>query len=191
MTLLKIDISAYFILALMVLTIPLDWVASVLFAASIHELCHCGAVFMMNGHISSITIRGDGAALEAYIPGNGSEMLCAAAGPVGSFLLLIFCHKVPKLAICGLIQGLANLMPVYPLDGARIMRCGLELAGFSDAEKILTYIRRIFCIFAAVLFVAMVKNFSSKRIVFFSLALWQLKGMWRKKPCKQRRIGVQ
>lgn len=187
----QIHISAYFFFALVLLVIPLDWVISILVAAVFHEVCHCAAIFLAGGQINTITIKADGAAIEACIPETGKELICAAAGPVGSILLLLFCHVVPKIAICGLIQGIVNLVPVYPLDGGRILKCCLELAGVADTGRILLYARRL-TFFCTAIFAAMLaKAFSSGKILLLAVMVWILKGILRKRPCKQSQIRVQ
>lgn len=50
-------------------------------------------------------------------------MFCAAAGPLGSFLFARAMTFFPEASVCALVQGIYNLLPVYPLDGGRIFRC--------------------------------------------------------------------
>ena len=68
------------------------------------------------------------------------EAICALAGPLGSFSLLLISEYFPEAAVCGLIQGAYNLIPVYPLDGGRLMRCLLP-------RKICRWTEMIFLIF--------------------------------------------
>ena len=105
----------------MLLILPLPWLAAIFLAAIIHELCHLIVLKLCGIRVYQIHIRKHGAEIETEALSPLQELLCAAAGPAGSFLCLIFKEHFPILALCGLLQGIYNLLPIYPLDGGRIV----------------------------------------------------------------------
>ena len=115
-------------LALTLLVLPLPWVAAAVLAAAVHELCHYLAIAALGGQVGRLAVGSGGAAMELGCLSPVRELLAAAAGPVGSLSLMLMGRFFPRLALCGLVQGLFNLLPIYPLDGGRILRRALELA---------------------------------------------------------------
>lgn len=118
--------------ALLCLVLPLDWVAAAVLAASIHELCHILAVYAAGGAIQCLTIDITGARMDAAPMLPWKELLCILAGPAGSLGLVFVSSALPKAGICGVFQGLFNLLPLEPLDGGRALSCGSEML-FSPA----------------------------------------------------------
>ena len=114
-------------LALTLLVLPLPWVAAAFLAAAVHELCHYLAILALGGSVGKIAVRPGGAAMELDALGPARELLAAAAGPVGSLSLTLLGRFFPRIALCGIVQGFFNLLPIYPLDGGRILRRLLEL----------------------------------------------------------------
>ena len=94
-------------------------------AAVVHEVGHCFAVLLCGGSIRALTLTAHGAVLATTRLSYRQEALCALAGPCAGFLLLIWARIFPWLALWGVIQGIYNLLPVYPMDGGRALRCAL------------------------------------------------------------------
>ena len=92
-----------------------------------------------------------GAEIETEAMSSFQELIAALAGPVGGLCLLVLSHWIPHIAICGLFQSAYNLLPVYPLDGGRALRCFITLfASVEGAAKIFSFLQSLIL---AVLFV--------------------------------------
>lgn len=105
--------------ALLLLVLPLPWLLAAAAAAGIHEVCHMGAVRLLGGRVNGFRIGMSGAKLEASLQGFARQLLAILAGPAGSLSLLFLAPVFPRIALCGAVQGLYNLLPVQPLDGGR------------------------------------------------------------------------
>jgi len=139
----EVSPGACILAAFLLLAVPLKWLVAAWTAAFFHEACHIAAIYACRGTICEIRIGTGGAVLETTPMTGGKELLCALSGPFGSLFLILLLRRLPELAICGGIQGLYNLLPFYPLDGGRALRCLFSFAGakgdkfFPITEKIL------------------------------------------------------
>lgn len=120
--------GAFLILgALMLLVLPLKWLMAAAFAAAVHEGFHWLAIKLSGGRVRNLHIGTTGAVMELEPLSHGKELFCALAGPIGGLLLLLFAKWLPRTAICAAIQSAYNLLPLFPLDGGRALRCGAKL----------------------------------------------------------------
>lgn len=119
----KVSGSFWITVAVMLLTLPLQWILAALVSAAFHELCHYGAIRLCAGKPQRLSLGSNGAAMLLPEMGRGKELFCTAAGPIGGFLLFFLFPVCPRIALCGLFQSLYNLLPIYPLDGGRVLQC--------------------------------------------------------------------
>lgn len=110
-------------LALAVLILPLRWLGAAILAAAVHEACHWGAVKLCGGQVTGLSAGLLGAELSVTGLSVWQELLCALAGPAGGLVLLSLSRFLPRTALCAGLQSLYNLLPIYPLDGGRALRC--------------------------------------------------------------------
>ncbi len=187
----QIEPVTYIWLAAVLLMLPIDWVVSVLAAALVHELCHICTLLILGGKIRSIRISGSGCVIASTFPGYLQSLCSILAGPAGSMAMLLFCRKMPQLAVCGFFHGAYNLLPLLPLDGGNACLLILRRVCPLKAERILLWTGRFVCsvILTGITWCVYAHKLGSIPGVLF--VFWIIKLFPRKIPCKPSEIGVQ
>ena len=179
-------------LAVLCMTIPLNWLFAAIIAAVFHELCHILAVRILGGTICSLRIGIGGAVLNSVALDEWKNLICILSGPLGSILLVMFSKWIPRTAFCGLIQGCCNLIPIYPLDGGQALSC-LTTIFFSDetACGICTVTDRIsrIVVLSVGIYASVVLNFGLMPLLLAIFFLVKIKN--GKISCKEGNHGVQ
>lgn len=183
----RVDPFACFFAALLLLTLPLNWVLGAALAAVFHELCHIGAITLTGNKLRGVSVGIGGARISTEFESPGHELLCAMAGPAGSFLLLLLYRHFPRLALCGGVQGIFNLIPIYPMDGGRILACMLEIWVPGKKNRIMQGTE----VFVLLLLLAAGLYFSHMFFVASGVILLLCRLFLRKIPCKPGKIKVQ
>lgn len=125
--------SFLILLALMLLILPFQWILAAIVAGLFHECCHYWAIRIMKGHVYGVRLGFGGAKMEVEPMEPPKELIAAVAGPFGSALLVLLAKWMPRLAVCGLCHCLFNLLPLFPMDGGRVLRSAIRL--FLPREK--------------------------------------------------------
>ena len=170
--------------SILLMLLPLRLLLAAATAAAIHECCHLLALLAFRVQIFRIEIRAEGARIQTEPMKPEKEFICAAAGPAGSFLCLCVFRFFPLLALCGFIQGLYNLLPIYPMDGGRMVHCAAKRFAPACAERI-THIVGILTVFAATVFcvVLWVRTGAAVFLIICTYFVFKT-GAGRKTPCK-------
>lgn len=95
-------------------------------ATAVHELCHIAMIKFYGVKLRSISIAITGAAISTDAMMPIQELFCALAGPIGGIFPMILINVFPYFALSAAIQSVYNLLPVYPLDGGRAVKCLIE-----------------------------------------------------------------
>lgn len=157
----RIDLKIFVFLILFYITRQIHTYAAIMIFAIIHELGHLTIGLLLGMKPDKLTIMPYGASLAFKISpqdynikirnGNRLELkkiIVAIAGPLTNVILIVIGLNINvsifyKLIILysNLLLILFNLLPIYPLDGGRILKSLLHiLIGKVRAEK---YINRI------------------------------------------------
>lgn len=190
----RIDVrpGAFLMGAVLLLALPLRWLLAWLLAAAIHEGAHILAVRLCRGQLRGVEIGPFGARIAIGPMHPGAEALCALAGPVSGLILLLFAKFMPYVALFAFLQAAFNLLPLYPLDGGRALRCCLEIAaGAERAERISSGCSALvlMLLFAAGMYACIRYRFHPVPLIL--PLLLTIKYLPGKIPCKRRPLGLQ
>lgn len=173
--------------AIAALLIPLDWLLAWLTAAAVHELGHCICIHCCHGTIQEVRLSWNGAIIKTDVPPR-YEAVCAFFGPAMGALLILFYRWLPRVAISSFAQTLVNMLPLYPMDGGRVLR-GISRRFFS--KQLTDRIMWLSAVFTALGVSYVLCRFRMWNLVPLLGVILLLKGRNIKIPCKPLKLRVQ
>lgn len=132
--------------------VEINVLLSLALAVLVHELGHVAAIYAMGLKLEHIAVEPSGFRIK--YSGIGSEyadLISSAAGPTAGLLYFgVINEFCPYLRLSGelsLFYSLFNLMPVYPLDGGRIINIVAEQKlGPVRGEEVCRMLSGFFCV---------------------------------------------
>ena len=189
---LTVESSFYLYSVLILLLIPFKLALAWVLAVLVHELGHFLALKACSVPICGIQIRGFEVIMRTAPMTQKQELICAVAGPVAGLCLIPLARFLPNTAICAFIQSMYNLLPAFPLDGGRALRCALcQFLGEESGLRLSKMIGHIVLILLALLGVYLTWHFQNVALPFCVTAVLCIKAFTRKISCKESELIVQ
>lgn len=188
----SVSASGLLMMALTLFMLPIQWIFAAIIAALFHELCHFFAVRLCGGQVTQITAGTSGANMTALGLSPWQALICTLAGPAGSLLLLLLARWFPRIALCGGLQGLYNLLPMYQLDGGKALRFITQMILPAEwTERICSTIQ-LLCL-SGIIFLGFYGSFVLHLGLFplLTASFVAIRGFQGKTPCKPPLNSVQ
>lgn len=187
----KLNLYIFLFIVLFFITSQLEIYALVMIFALIHELGHliCGVILGFEPDILRIMPFGFCIEFKTNVQDYNKKILksnllsvkkviIALAGPMVNILIMIMgiiCHWDNNIIYANLLIALFNLLPIYPLDGGRILKNIFKL--FLGNRKANTYMNLVSNLFLIVItMLASIAILIYKNIAIFAIIvfLWSL-----------------
>ena len=137
----KINIQIFAIIIILILTKQIEIYAWLMLFALIHEIAHMitGIVLKLRPRMLKIEPFGIGILFEGFKNTEKNKILIALAGPMTNVLIAVLFSFIKTRAQTLIINSnillaIFNLIPIYPLDGGRILKAIIAINSKTGKE---------------------------------------------------------
>lgn len=163
--------SFFVVLIIFLILDPTGAASMVVLSALWHEAAHIAVMRALGVRLVSVSLRafGVGITTAGLNTGYAADMLIAAAGPISNMFLglaafFIFGARAQMFMLINMVMAVFNLLPVYPLDGGRILKGFAHRVMSEERARVLSWwvsLLMLIPVFTAAIFLCVSeKNFS-------------------------------
>lgn len=193
----KINIQIFVIIAILILTKQIEIYVWLMLFALIHELAHMftGIALKLKPKTLEIQPFGIGIIFESFENTEKNKIIIALAGPVFNIIMAIIFSYInlsnqATIVNANILLAIFNLMPIYPLDGGRILKAIIKTKHKKqETEDIINKISNLLMIMLTALasiLILLLKNIGLFIIIIY---LWIIVTKENKKYILRKRIN--
>ena len=181
-----VELSLWFFL--LFLWLPVSWVVAIFGSVLIHELAHAYVANKRGWQVYGIKVDlfTGSAAVDTNIP-ERDAIPVVAAGPLSNLLLAIICiplyiifgetspifgHFLNDLFVINIFMFVFNILPIYPMDGGRLLKDFLFLKMRSNRRLAKKIAGGVSLVFSTSLLVYSISTFSVIMMFFSALFIY-------------------
>lgn len=181
----RIDLKIFIFLLIFFFTNQVRPYLIIMFFCIFHEIGHIITGLILRMKPEKIEIMSFGLSVSFYPKFNCNkikEIFVALAGPVTSLALVILCSNIDLIYITtqeavysNILILLFNIIPIYPLDGGRIIKAILHIKyGLIKSEILINKISNITIIILTIISSIAVYYYKNLAIFLICIFLWSL-----------------